>query len=144
MPTGTEWFSTQMNTLLLAPRNIVRVNATGAGGAQASPYNANPWDFVIVDTSVGNVVVNLPTLSGLGTEVTVKHDDATSLVTNSFTVNGPTSPAVLLAEPSPNNGSFAASVQFPPAGTPSQNRPLYAGTELSWFNGGSSGGYLLT
>lgn len=138
------WLITGQTAILITLSNPVRVTADGLGGADfASPYTANPWDQVIVDTSRGNVVINLPTLVGRGTRVTVKHDEATSLGTNGYTVNGPTSPAVLLANPSPNNGTFSAAVQVPPAGTPSQNRALYAGSEMTWENVGSTGGYCL-
>ncbi len=113
--------------------NMVRVG--GASGV-ASPYNANPGDVVIADTSTGSVVVNLPVLA-LRQAVQVKHDENTSLAANTVTVNGPA--GVNLAEPPPNNGSFVAAYEFG-AGFGGQND---RGTDLTWFNAGSGGGYVL-
>lgn len=136
---------TGQTAIIVRPPNIVRVNATGVGADAASPYNANPWDYVIVDTSLGSVVINLPNLSSRGLTVWIKHDDNTTLPPGTtVTINGPAAPAVNLAQPAPNNGTFSASYQYPPPNTPVQNLPLYRGTQLNWFNGGSAGGYLLT
>lgn len=138
------WLITGTNAIQVLPITPVRVTTDGGGGADfASPYNAKPWDYVIPDTSRGSVVINLPTLSGRGTSVWIRHDSNTSLASNTVTVNGPTSPAVNIEQPSPNLGSFASSYQFPPPGTPSANLELYRGTRLAYFNGGSLGGYLL-
>lgn len=114
----------------------VRVNADGSGGALASPYAAVPGDYVVVDSSTGSVVVNLPALA-LGEKVRVKHDENTSLASNSVTVNGPA--GVNLAEAVPNNGTFAASVSFG-AGYGGQND---RGSDFTWRNAGSGGGYVL-
>ena len=135
---------TGQNGIVITPISPVRVNANGSGGALPSPYNANPWDYIVIDTSVGSVVINLPTLTSPGVTVWTKHDDNTSLAANTVTINGPSSPAVQIAQPVPNNGTFGASYQYPPAGTPPGNLQLYRGTQLNWFNGGSAGGYLLT
>lgn len=117
--------------------NVVRVNATGAGGAQASPYNASPFDLVIVDLSLGNVVVNLPVLS-TAQLVQVTHDSKTAIGAATCTINGPA--GVQIAQPPPNNGTFAASFVFPNATAPAADCP---GLTNTWFNGGSAGGYLL-
>jgi glycine cleavage system pyridoxal-binding protein P len=112
---------------------VVRVVAEGGGGGvQVSPYNANPFDTVVCDTSLGNIVVNLPALAS-GQWVSVIHDSNTSLASNHIVVNGPS--GVNIAEPPPNNGSFAADVVI--SGSQS------SGTSLTWFNGGSAGGLLL-
>lgn len=142
MPSQT-WLITGTNAILVLPIIPVRVNANGSGGAQASPYNAQPFDFVVIDTSQGSVVVNLPNLSVPGETVWTKHDSDTTLPAGTtVTINGASGQNI--AQPSPNQGSFAASYQYPPAGTPTQNLPLYIGTQLNWMNGGSAGGLLLT
>ena len=143
MPNAT-WLITGTNAIQVLPWIPVRVTADGGGGADfASPYSAQPFDYVIADTSRGSVVINIPTLVGRGITVVVKHDANTSLAANTVTVNGPVSPAVNLEQPEPNQGTFGSSYQFPPPGTPSGNKELFRGTKLAWFNGGSVGGYLL-
>ena len=132
---------TGQNGIIVVPVVPVRVNFDGFGGALPSPYNANPWDFITIDSSRGSVVIDLPTLSGAQT-VWTKHDSNTSLASNTVTINGPG--GTNIAQPSPNQGSFASSYQYPPAGTPAPNLELYRGTQLNWFNGGSAGGLLLT
>lgn len=143
---GAVWLITGTNAILLTLSNPVRVTADGGGGADfASPYNAQPWDQVIADTSRGSVVINIPTLVGRGTRTMIKHDDDTSLLNYSVTINGPTSPAVQLAQPTPNNGTFGASVTLPPTSLAPGNtiREQYKGTEYTWENIGSAGGYCL-
>jgi hypothetical protein len=116
--------------------NIVRVNSGGTGGAQASPYTANNLDTVIVDTSTGNVVVNIPTLT-TGQWVQVIQDPNTSLATNTVTINGVGANLQVPVGPSGTQppGSFAASVVL--------NSENQRGSDFVWFNGGSAGGYQL-
>lgn len=116
--------------------SIVRVNATGASGAQASPYAAKVYDTVIVDASLGPVVVNLPALT-LGQWVRVQQDSGTAL-TSTITVN-PSSGN--LDQPPPDNGTFVASFVYGPA--TSWTTPSALGMDLTWFDGGSASGLLL-
>ena len=102
-----------------------------------SPYNANPGDYVMVDSSAGAVIINLPVLGSLQ-GVDVEQDSATAL-SNTITVNGPAS--VNVDQPPPNNGTFVASFVWGPGTTWAS--PVGLGMHLRWFNGGSSGGYSL-
>jgi hypothetical protein len=128
-------------TSAFAPQhmNVVRVNSGGTGGARPSPYNANPFDSVVVDTSTGNVVVNLPTLA-TGQFVQVAQDSNTSFTTYTITVNPPASGH--LDQPPPSNGTFVTSFVFGPGTT--WTAPSALGMDLLWYNGGSAGGYLLS
>ncbi len=119
------------------PLTIVRVNSGGTGGASASPYTATAGQTVVVDTSTGNVVVNLAALV-LGQQAQVIQDSNTSLASNTLTINGPG--GVLLEQPvGPSGavppGSFASSLVL--------NSEAQRGSDFTWFNGGSAGGYLL-
>lgn len=127
----------------------VRVTATGATGSQASPYIALAWQIVVVDTSLGSVVVNIAGLAA-GQYVTVKHDENTSLASATVTVNGPSSPsAVNLAQPPPNNnpgnpgGGFVPSIVFGGAGGGVFAGESARGMGGKWMNVGSGGGYVL-
>jgi len=103
--------------------NIVRVsNAT---------YNAVAFDVVVCDTSIGNVVVNLPALNP-GEWVTIVQDAATSLAVNTVTINGN---GTNILQPAPSVATFAASFVM--------NTVDQEGAALQWFNGGSANGYLL-
>ena len=94
-------------------------------------HSAAVGQTVIADTSGGNVIINLPSLS-LGQFVTITHDAATSLASNTVTING--SGANLQQTP-PNNAVFSPSYVI--------SGPEAAGTSITWFNGGSSGGLLI-
>lgn len=127
----------------------VRVTATGATGSQASPYIALAWQIVVVDTSLGSVVVNIAGLAA-GQYVTVKHDENTSLASATVTVNGPSLPsAVNLAQPPPNNnpgnpgGGFVPSIVFGGAGGGVFAGEGARGMGGKWMNVGSGGGYVL-
>lgn len=94
-------------------------------------HSAAVGQTVIADTSGGNVIVNLPTLT-LGQYVTVEHDAATSLASNTVTINGS---GTNLQQTPPNNAVFSSSYVI--------SGPEAAGTSITWFNGGSSGGLLI-
>lgn len=98
----------------------------------SSPYNCQPNNAYIADLSTGSVVFNLPTLAG-NQYVTILQDPATAATGRTVTINGPA--GTNLAQPIPNNWQFSSSYSY--------SGSAYAGTELTWFNGGSSGGYLL-
>lgn len=134
------WLSTGQTAILVAARSYVRVTTDGVGADAASPYNANPWDLVIADTSRGSVVINAPSLNGRGTAFTVKHDENTSLAAATVTVNEAAGQALSANDQTP--GAFVASYQFPPANTPPVELEAYRGKEVTWFNGGSAGGVL--
>jgi hypothetical protein len=129
------------------PLNVVRVNSGGTGGAQPSPYTASAFQTVVVDTSTGSVVINLPVLNGPPNSqwVQVQQDQNTSLATNTVTVNGPG--AVLLAQPPPNNSGIASPAFISPfvfgGATAVFGGEAARGMDLTWYNGGSGGGYLL-
>ena len=109
-----------------APPTIVRINALN------SPYTPLPGQTVVCDTSVGSVVVTLPTLT-FGQQVTVTQDPATAFGSPVFvTINGPIS--AKLAVP-PTGTTFAQSITI--------TGPANAGFSYSWYNGASPGGYLL-
>ena len=116
--------------------NIVRVNFAGTAGARATPYNANPFDTVVVDASGGNIVINIPVLAS-GQFVQVAQDSNTAL-THTITVNA----VANLDQPPPSNGTFTASFVMGP-GT-NWTTPDALGMDLLWYNGGSAGGYLLS
>ena len=97
-----------------------------------SPVMAWPGQVIVCDTSQGSVIVQL-TAIGLGQQITVSQDPATSLATATVTILGPN--GVNIAQPPPNNASFAASYVM--SGVQSE------GESLTWYNGGSQGGYLL-
>jgi hypothetical protein len=123
---------------------VVRVNSGGTGGAQASPYTAKAFQTVVVDTSTGPVVVNVPPLSltaGVAQWVTIVQDPNTSLAVNGVTINGP--PGVALAEPSPANGTFTNSFAFGGAAGGGFGGETYRGLVLKYLNAGSGGGYVL-
>ena len=101
-----------------------------------SPYAAAANQTVVVDVSGGAVVVNLPSL-GLGQFVQVQQDSNTAF-TSTITVN-PVSGS--LDQPPPSNGTFVTSFVFGP-GT-NWVTPSALGMDLTWYNGGSAGGYLL-
>lgn len=102
-----------------------------------SPYAATAGQFLVIDTSAGSVEVDLPVLAS-GQQVQVKHDENTTLATNTVTVRGPT--GVSIAEPPPNNGTFAATVVF---GGVSNGGAEAQGEDFTWVNAGSGGGYVL-
>jgi hypothetical protein len=122
------------------PGNLVRVNSGGTGGAQASPYTAKPGDYVVVDTSTGSVVINLPVLASKQV-VQVLHDQSTSLAANTVTINGPG--AVKLAQPAPNNAAAFISPFVYGGATAIFTGDTARGMDLTYVNGGSSAGYLL-
>ena len=97
-----------------------------------SPVMAWPGQVIVCDTSQGNVIVQLTAIP-FGESITVSQDPATSLLTNTVTILGPT--GVDIAQPPPNNGEFEPSYVI--SGVSAE------GTTLTWFNGGSQGGYLL-
>ena len=101
--------------------------------AANSPYTASAGQTIVVGTNGGSVIVKLPTLSS-GQAVTVAHDSATSLASATVTIEGPT--GVQLAQPPPNNGTFSASYVM--AGSQG------VGMSATWYNGGSSSGYLFS
>ncbi|HTP97956.1 MAG TPA: hypothetical protein VMN56_01440, partial [Casimicrobiaceae bacterium] len=94
-------------------------------------YNAVAFDVVVCDTSIGNVVVNLPALNP-GEWVTIVQDAATSLAVNTVTINGN---GTNILQPAPSVATFAASFVM--------NTVDQEGAALQWFNGGSANGYLL-
>jgi len=102
-----------------------------------SPYAASANQTIVVDASGGAVVINLPSL-GLGQFVQVAQDSNTAF-TNTITVNPPA--AGHLDQPPPVNGTFVTSFVFGP-GT-NWVTPSALGMDLTWYNGGSAGGYLL-
>ena len=102
-----------------------------------SPYAAAVNQTIVVDASGGAVVINMPTL-GLFQYVSVAQDSNTAL-TNTITVNPPA--AGHLDQPPPSNGTFVTSFVFGP-GT-NWVTPAALGMDLTWYNGGSAGGYLL-
>jgi hypothetical protein len=113
------------------PPTYVRVNANGSSGAAKSPYTALPNQTVIVDTSQGSVVVNMSLLT-FGQTIAVAQDAGTAWAGGTtITVNGPA--GVLIAQPVPNLGEFEDDFVF----------PLQPGIGLTWYNGGSPGGYLI-
>ena len=113
------------------------MNSGGTGGAQASPYSANPGETVVIDSSTGNVVVNLPTLA-LGQSVETLHDQNTSLATNTVTINAPG--AANIGQPPPNNAAgFVSSYVY---GGASHGGEGTRGTSIKYSNVGSAGGYV--
>jgi hypothetical protein len=102
-----------------------------------SPYAAAANQTIVVDASGGAVVINLPTL-GLGQFVQVAQDSNTAL-TSTITVKPPA--AGHIDQPPPVNGTFVTSFVFGP-GT-NWVTPSALGMDLTWYNGGSAGGYLL-
>ena len=123
-----------------ASLSVVLVNAGGTGGAQASPYNANPGDTCLVDASAGPVTINLPTLA-LNGAVTVKQNANTSFATNAITVNAPA--GVTLEQPAPNNAAGFVSAFVFGGATAVFTGDEARGMSITWFNGGSSGVYNL-
>jgi hypothetical protein len=111
---------------------IVRVNNGGIGGAEASPYTASAFETVVIDTTYGSVIVGMESLD-VGEWIRTKHDDNTPLASATITIQGPS--GVELAQPVPENGTFDASYSY--------TGDEFSGTSLTWFNGGSAGGYLL-
>ena len=116
--------------------NIVRVNTGGTGGAQASPYTAKAFDWVICDASAGPIVVNLPALTS-GQWVSVAQDGGTAF-NDTITINPASGD---LDQPVPNNGTFVSSLVFGPGTrwTP----PDAVDMRVQYYNGGSPGGLLL-
>jgi hypothetical protein len=117
----------------VAPGAIIRV------GSAQSPYTPSPQQTVIVDTSTGSVVIDLPVLLP-GQYVTVQQDANTSMAVNGYTVNAPAGWTV--QQLPPNNGSFSGSVVVPnrsidPTGAAS------LGEVSTWYNGGSGNDTLL-
>ena len=121
---------------IVAPASVVVRVVNGVN----SPYNANPGELVIPDTSAGSVVVNLPVLA-LGQRVVVVHDSNTSLAAATVTINGPM--GVALAQPPPNNAAGFISPFVYGGATPVFGGEAARGMSLTYFNGGSGGGYLL-
>lgn len=115
--------------------------AVDAGSVLYAPPNSlltfTLASLPVIDSSTGSVVVDLPALA-LGQSVRVKHDEDTSLATNTVTVNGPV--GVNIAEPVPNNGTFAASYVFGGVGGGAEQA---RGSDFTWRNAGSAGGYVL-
>lgn len=111
---------------------VVRVNNGGVGGAETSPYTAAPFETVVLDTTYGDVLVDMESLS-VGEWIQIKHDDATPLASATVTIQGPS--GIYLAQPVPSNGTFQSGYSYTGAD--------FAGTNLTWFNAGSASGYLL-
>ena len=103
-----------------------------------SPYAASANQTIVLDASGGAVVINLPSL-GLGQFVQVAQDSNTAF-TNTITVNGPG--ATKLDQPPPLTGTFIGPFVFG-TGAPQFTPPAALGMDLTWYNGGSAGGYLL-
>ena len=115
---------------------IVRVNATGAGGAKASPYSAAVYDWVLADTTHGAVIVNLPVMtSGQWVQV-AQADDVDSKFAATITVNAPA--ATTLDQLPPLNGTYAASFVMGPA-----TDWTALGTGVQWYSGGTAGKLLI-
>lgn len=119
--------------------NLVRVNHGGTGGAQASPYTMQPFDYVEVDTSTGNVVLNAGTLAS-SQWYGFKHDANTSLSSNTLTVNGV---GANLEQPLGPPGGNVPPGTFAGAAAVVLNAEAERGTSCIWLNGGSAGGYTL-
>ena len=98
---------------------------------------AVPLTTYVVNASAGAVVINMPALA-LGQWIQVQQDSNTAF-TNTITVNPPASGH--LDQPPPVNGTFVTSFVFGP-GT-NWVTPSALGMDLTWYNGGSAGGYLL-
>lgn len=127
--THSAWFQDTAGEEL--PMNVVRVTSAN------SPVAAVPLTTYVVDSSGGPVVINFPALA-LGQWIQVQQDSNTAL-TNTITVNPPA--AGHLDQPPPVNGTFVTSFVFGP-GT-NWVTPSALGMDLTWYNGGSAGGYLL-
>lgn len=117
--------------------NIVRVNHGGTGGAQASPYTMQPYDYVEVDTSTGSVVLNAGALTS-GQWYAFKHSADTSLATNTLTVNGV---GANLEQPLGPPGGNVSPGTFAGPSAVVLNAEAERGTTCIWVNGGSSAGY---
>ena len=102
-----------------------------------SPYSAGANQTVVVDASAGAVVITAPTL-GVGQYLQVEQDSNTTFA-NTITVNWPG--ANNGDQPVPSTGTFVASFVFGPGTTWAP--PSALGMGLTWYNGGSAGGYLL-
>jgi hypothetical protein len=117
--------------------NIVKVNSAGTGGAQASPYTMQPYDYVIADTSTGNVVLNGGSLTS-GQWYAFKHSADTSLATNTLTVNGV---GANLEKPLGPPGGNVNPGTFAGANAVVLAAESERGTSCVWVNGGSAAGY---
>ena len=126
--THAAWFQDTTGEEL--PMNVVYV--TGPATVTAVPLTT-----YVVSTAAGAVTINLPTLA-LGQWVQVQQDSNTAF-TNTITVNGPG--ATKLDQPPPLTGTFISPFVFGP-GT-NWVTPAALGMDLTWYNGGSAGGYLL-
>jgi hypothetical protein len=118
--------------------NLVRITFAGAGGTQPSGYTLLPFDYAIVDSTAGPVVVNAGPLAS-GQYYTVKQDPATTLA-NSITVNGV---GANLEQPLGPPGGNVPPGTFAGAGAVVLNVANEIGSEFAWANTGSTGGYTL-
>jgi|HubBroStandDraft_2_1064218.scaffolds.fasta_scaffold474779_2 hypothetical protein len=98
----------------------------------STTYAAKAGDVILVSASTGNAVINLPALNP-GEFVTIIHDAATSLATNTVTINGPG--GTNIQQPLPAATAFAANYVL--------NLVEQQGSSYVWGNLGSSGGYSL-
>lgn len=119
--------------------SIVRVNATGAGGAKPSPYTASAFDYVMVDTTHGACQIIIPTLA-VGQWVHVEQaDDVDSAFGADITVTFPA--GVQGDQPPPSNGTFVGPFVFGPATT--WTAPDALGMGITWQNAGTAGKYTI-
>jgi hypothetical protein len=96
--------------------------------ATMSPYTPALDTIVVVNTGSGSVVISLPPVP-IWHSVTVKQDESSALGANTITINA--DPTQTLAQPVPNNGTFAPSYVI------TGNQSL--GLEIKWSNLGSGG-----
>jgi hypothetical protein len=122
--------------------NVVRMTFAGGGGTVASGYTLQPFDYLIVDATGGNCVVNAGALSS-GQFYIVKQDPATTTA-NTITINGV---GASLEQPLGPPGGNVAPGTFAGASAVVLNLIGAGGSELgsefAWANAGSLGGYTL-
>lgn len=113
----------------------VFVNGDGTGGVQASPYNVQPGQTVVVGTNHGNVTLNLPVLL-VNQQAEIKQseaDDASYVGTISVVAPGGVAIAKLDHTLTAAGGTYVL-----------PNGAGNVGQSVAWFNGRSpTGDYLI-
>lgn len=106
-------------------------------GTMPQPIAMVAGDTYVVDTSRGDVTLQLPQLSK-GQGCIVQQDAHTDWSVYSITVECADGVTKIAGQP-PNNAIFAATFVMGPGTTPASNQP---GADVTFYNGGSAGGYL--